>query len=156
MIPSDYQLDYLLPCGFCEEEFGCDYELVAVISGQMVPMKKAQGHLFFLPDWRNPDEYVRRDAIIEFFHLHCFLTRIADRQDVWKPNGGRWECGICPERFHKNRYAFRIEIGKIDFEAGIFDPYQDQRNVGLLCSDCAAYQFGEGDYEEGKKILGVA
>jgi len=156
VIPPQFQLAPDQPCGFCLEEFGCDFELVAVISGQMLPMRRDPSHLFFLPDWRNPNRRVREGSVVEFFHLHCFLTRVGDQREVWKHPHGRWECGLCPENFRRNKYAFQFQIGRIDFESGIFDPFDHQANLGLLCADCVTFNFGEGDHEEGKAILGVA
>lgn len=134
------------------EEFGMEYELVSVESGKMVQGKKSKNHLVFLPDWKNPERLVRKQAVIEFFHLHCFLTRVGND---WKADDGRgWRCGLCPEDFWHNPYAFGIRIGHINFETLIFDPLQHERNFGLLCSDCTNFHFGEGDYEEGKRLLG--
>jgi hypothetical protein len=156
VVPHQFQLDPARPCGFCLEEFGCDYELVAVISGRMVPMRRDPNHLFFLPDWRNPKRHIQRESVIEFFHLHCFLTRVGDKKEVWKVPNGHWECGLCPEDFWRNPFAFQFQIGRIDFETGMFDPFDHQANLGLLCADCVTFNFGEGDHEEGKAILGVA
>lgn len=135
------------------EEYGLEFELVSVESGLMVPGRKS-GNLIFLPDWRNPERRIRKGAVVEFFHLHCFLTRVGKE---WKSDDGRgWSCGLCPENFRRNPYAFGIRIGNIDFESLIFDPLHNERNFGLLCSDCTNFQFGEGDLEEGKRILGTA
>lgn len=136
------------------EEFGMEFELVSVESGRMVPGRKDRNHLIFLPDWKNPERVVRKQAVIEFFHLHCFLTRVGND---WKSDEGHgWSCGLCPETFWRNPYAFGIRIGNIHFETLIFDPLHNERNFGLLCADCTSFHFGEGDYEEGKRILGSA
>jgi hypothetical protein len=156
VIPSQFQVNPAQKCGFCLEEFGCDYELVAAISGRLYPMKKDPGHSYFLPDWKNDNHITREEAVIEFFHLHCFLTQVGNRRDVWKPNGGRWECGLCPEDFHVHPYAFQFQIGKVDFETWIFDPYDDQANLGLLCADCVSFHFGDGNYDAGREMLGIA
>lgn len=154
IIPPQYQLDPNTPCGFCLEEFGLEYELVCVESGKMVPGRKDRNHLVFLPDWKSTDRHIRGESVIEFFHLHCFLTKVGKE---WKGDLDRgWSCGLCPEEFWHNPYAFGIRIGHIHYETLIFDPLQNERNFGLLCSDCTCYHFGEGDCEEGKRILSSA
>ena len=141
------------PCGFCREEYGLEYELVIVESGRMIQGRKAKDHLFFLPDRSSSERRERSEAVVEFFHLHCFLTRVGNK---WKQEIGEWGCGLCEADFWDDPFAFRIRIGRIDFETAIFDPFAHPSNQGLLCSDCTAFNFGEGDIEEGRRILGAA
>jgi len=143
-------------CAFCCETFGVEdeREFVLVESGQMIPMRRDPKHLRFQPDHSNEwDKKLQNHAVLEFYHADCFLDRMRGAEwGSYSPNA----CDLCEADFRRSRWAFRVRLGRQDFESGIFVPLEDQRNETVLCPGCIFEGFGEGDMEEGELLLGVA
>lgn len=139
-------------CSFCHNPFELDErELVLVESGQLRPMRKDPAFLFFIPDHddENEDE-LREHAVVEIYHADCLIDKM--RGTEWGSNSPA-ACDLCGVHFRKTRWAFRIKLGRPDFETGIFVPLDDARNATLLCPECIMEGFGEGDSEEGELLL---
>ena len=132
-----------LPCAFCGEPYGLERELVIVQAGEMRNGPKT-GHPYFSPDIREP--------VANWFHLDCFLTRMDFTNDPTDCD----HCALCQRDLYDTRWVFRIKIGLIDPNTFDFMPFENDQNVAMLCTDCALDGFGEGDYEEGELLLGVA
>lgn len=141
-----------LRCNFCHEKFELDdRELVLVESGQMRNMRKDPSFLYFYPDHDDDnEEKLRRSAVVEIYHADCLIDRM--RGTEWGSNAPL-ACDLCGFNFRKARWAFRIKLGRQDFETGIFIPLDDPRNQTMLCPNCIMEGFGEGDIEEGELLL---
>lgn len=102
------------------------------------------GRSYFSTDVENP--------AVNWFHLDCFLTRMdftSDPTDVE-------HCALCQCDLHNTRWVFRLQVGLIDPRRNEFAPYEDDRNMAVMCTDCTLDGFGEGDYEEAELLLGVS
>jgi len=141
-------------CAFCGEPFGIEdeREFVLVESGQMTPMRKDPHCLRFSADHSSEyDAKLRRHAVLEFYHADCFIDRFL--RSEWGANSPT-SCDLCGVDFRRVRWAFRVRLGRQDFETGIFVPLEDPRNETILCPECITEGFGEGDTEEGELLLG--
>jgi len=132
-----------LPCSFCGEPYGEERELVIVQAGEMQIGRKSGLPGFY------PNE---KDPTTNWFHLDCFLSRMDFTQS--EPTSLE-QCALCHSSLHNTRWVFRLQIGLIDLNRLTFEPYQNDKNLALLCTDCALDGFGEGDFEEGELLLGV-
>lgn len=142
-------------CSFCHHPFSIDdeRELVMVESGQMMTSRKDPNWLYFFPDHQNEhDKNLQTRAVLEIYHADCFLDRM--RGTEWGSNSPL-ACDLCELNFRKVRWAFRIKLGRQDFETAIFVPLDDPRNQTILCPECIADGFGEGNTEEGMLLLGA-
>jgi len=137
-------------CALCGEPLLDENNLVLVESGRMVPMKKDERFLTFVPD-RNgrPDDC--NHAVLSLFHAHCLLTRF-DLKIDWNENKG-WHCGWCERSLKKFDRAIYLRVGTIDEDTLVFVPNEREKSTGIMCADCAYEGFGEGDMEEGRALL---
>jgi len=143
-------------CPFCGERFGDDEEreLVLIESGQLKPMKRDPDWLVFLSDHDNEhDTKLQKEAVVEYYHADCLIDRM--RGCEWGSNAPH-ACDLCEGSFHRSRWAFRIQLGRYDKETSCFVPIEDVNNEAILCPNCLAEGFGEGDVEEGELLLGIA
>lgn len=143
------QLQFDDPCPICGAELvDGDSPLIMVESGRMDPMKRDPNFLKFVPDHSNEDDLLAiEEAMVEVFHAECLVSRA--RQDGW----GRFSptrCDVCEAQFLEDipRWAFRLRIGGMDFETGIFVPEDAAENVAILCPPCFERQLGEGTLGE--------
>jgi hypothetical protein len=156
MSETIYVINPNFHCAFCGERFGCDpdRELIIVESGQMVPLRKDPSWLRFFPDHDNEREPELQDsAVVEYYHAECFIDRM--RGCEWGLNAPV-ACDLCGKDFHRFRWAFRMMLGRQDYETSCFVPMSDTNNEAMLCPSCICEGFGEGDIEEGELLLGIA
>lgn len=119
-------------------------------SGYMIIGKKT-GRPVCVPDWKSKDERREKEAVINWFHLECFLRHMKAHKGDTPLN----ECAICHADLFQIRYAFRMQVGHIDASNHNFVPLKDNRNLGLICTDCILTGFGNGDYALGEEVLCV-
>lgn len=134
-------MDTLLPkCVLCGYGMGDEEEreIARVASGQVEVGEKSKMLCFFLGD----------APTIAHFHFDCLATRM----DFSRTGTEMEYCGQCHTKLQHEPDAFKIELGLMD-DDGNFYPYEDDDNASLLCLECMLDGMGEGNYEEGERIL---
>ena len=137
-----------LSCPFCHHAYTGERELVMVEAGEIQLGRKSRRPVFL------PREDESGELTINWYHLDCYLTRL-DFNTSNLPKDSDELCSCCGNSLFESRWVFRIRIGLVDPHNHSFVPFKDDQNLGLLCVDCALDGFGEGNYEEGERVLGV-